>query len=480
MDGRLSGGRDHGVAVGVFAVAMSITAGYLVESQSFVRLVILVCLASLAVGFGLRAPRGALFGLAVWLMLLGLIRRLLSLGVASPGHADPLLLGESLMLGVLLLGAASKPDFHRRNRLGTIVALFGVAILLEVFNPLQGGLFAGMSALVFFVPIAAFWIGRTLDDETYRRLLWICAVAAVPAAAYGLLQTFHGYPSWDRRWIASSGYAALSLGQGTRPFSTFSSAAEYAQFLAVGLVIWIVFGRRLLRPVSLAVFGLLAFAIFYEGSRTSIFTAAGTLLLLAAAWRRVPIVVAVVAGAAVLLIVPYTVRQIAGTPTTAQSTTTNTNLGNSIVQHQVQGLSNPFDPNSSTAGAHLSLLTHGLTAPFRNPLGKGISTITIAGSKFGGGTSSSETDISNAAIAMGFPGLILFGLLAGTAIVSAYRLAVRRRDALSLAALAVLLALFGQWLNGGEYAVAWLPWLTLGWIDSAVAKQAPPSPEEPA
>jgi hypothetical protein len=49
---------------------------------------------------------------------------------------------------------------------------------------------------------------------------------------------------------------------------------------------------------------------------------------------------------------------------------------------------------------------------------------------------------------------------------------VRRRDALSLVALGVLVVTLLEWLNGGQYAVAFFLWLTLGWIDRANREEA--------
>ena len=46
-----------------------------------------------------------------------------------------------------------------------------------------------------------------------------------------------------------------------------------------------------------------------------------------------------------------------------------------------------------------------------------------------------------------------------------YRLAARRRDTLALAALGLLVVMLFQWLNGDLYSVAWLVWLSLGWVD---------------
>jgi hypothetical protein len=47
----------------------------------------------------------------------------------------------------------------------------------------------------------------------------------------------------------------------------------------------------------------------------------------------------------------------------------------------------------------------------------------------------------------------------------AYQVARWRRDRLALCALGVLLVMTFQWINGGQYSVAILPWFLLGWLD---------------
>jgi hypothetical protein len=107
----------------------------------------------------------------------------------------------------------------------------------------------------------------------------------------------------------------------------------------------------------------------------------------------------------------------------------------------------------------------GIWSGFTNPLGRGISTVTIAGEKFGSQGGSTETDPSNVAIALGLPGLCLYLLIVWQGFAGAYRLAVTQRSTLAFAALGLLSVTFLQWLNGGQYAVAYLPWLVLGWVD---------------
>ena len=60
---------------------------------------------------------------------------------------------------------------------------------------------------------------------------------------------------------------------------------------------------------------------------------------------------------------------------------------------------------------------------------------------------------------------MLYLIVLGRGLSTVYRLAVRRRDPLSIAVLGVAGATLFQWLNGDLYSVAWLFWLTLGWAD---------------
>jgi hypothetical protein len=55
----------------------------------------------------------------------------------------------------------------------------------------------------------------------------------------------------------------------------------------------------------------------------------------------------------------------------------------------------------------------------------------------------------------------------------ALRLAVSRaresRSAIALASVGIVFVTLFEWLNGGQYAVAFLPWLVLGYLDQPEA-----------
>jgi hypothetical protein len=418
---------------------------------------------SLIAGLATRVDaRKLLFGLILWLPLLGFTRRLVA-ELAPPGHLDPLLAVGPLAV-LLLLDAASRAGaFRQLSVLAKAVFVLSLLIAAASVNPLQGTLLGGFFGLLFLlVPLLGFWIGRGLcDDRTFGRVLVVIALFAPAAAAYGLVQTFSGFPTWDNAWITNSGYAALSVGGVTRAFSTFSSAAEYATFLAIAVVIYAARGRGVsLAIVTVPMMVLVGTAVFFDSSRGIIVLLVATLALLLGTRMRVRFT----ATAAIVVICLFLLPKAAARLVPAPSST---GTSAALVGHQASGLAAPFNDKKSTLRTHLTLIETGLRSALTQPLGIGTGAATIAGRKFGGLTAGTEADPSNAAVAAGFAGLVAYLAVAVIGFHRAYRLAYRRRDALSFAALGILCVSLFQWLNGGDYSVAFVVWLTLGWIDRA-------------
>ena len=74
---------------------------------------------------------------------------------------------------------------------------------------------------------------------------------------------------------------------------------------------------------------------------------------------------------------------------------------------------------------------------------------------------------------MGLPGLLAYTVVFVVGFRRAYRRA-RSSEPLAAAALGVLVVTLFQWLNGGQYAVALLPWLILGWLDRPLERKSAP------
>jgi hypothetical protein len=439
-------------------------AGRAVVDPSRARLVIAGTLIAALIGIATRSVRWLLYGLVVWLTALGFVRRLAS-EISPQPQSDPLLVVEAAAVVILLLVAARRGAFAGLTPLAKAVLALSLLILLGALNPLGPGLTANFGSLfLILVPMLAFWVARGIcSDRMLVTTLGLVSVLAVAGGAYGLFQTFSGFPSWDAAWISDSGYNSLNVGGVPRAFGPFSSGSEYAGFLGIAFVAWVALGLRLARlPLTLAALALIAIAIFYESSRGIIFTLVFAVAVMASAWRKLPLAVSAMLAAGAVLVVPVIARSVS-----SPSAQTGTSPGSVLAAHQVQGLASPLNSETSTFEAHLSLFKNGLRTAFHEPVGLGIGSVTIAGSKYGDQTRGTEADPSNAAVALGIPGLLAYLTVVGSAFVKAYSLASRRRDALSFAALGVIVVTLLQWLNGGQYAVAFLVWFVLGWIDRA-------------
>jgi hypothetical protein len=448
----------RGVSFVLGGILSSVLVADLSLQPSSLRLAVVVVVATAIVGLGFHTPRTLLLTMVVWLTVLGFVRRVVTLGGTGTG-TDPLLLVAPLALVMLTLVAFRAGAFERLTTLSKFVLALSSLAVLETFNPRQGGLRVGLGGLLLMlVPMLAFWVGRAIvDDRLLRRVFLLYAALAVAAAAYGLWQTFAGLPRWDAKWVASSDFVALNIDGTVRPFSLFASFAEYGFFLSIGIAVWLSFGRSPLRaPLTLAAVSFLGVALVYESARLVVILLVAALGIGFAAHRSVRPAVALVSGALALLAVSLVAGHFGGSTASTQTST--------LVAHEAQGLANPLG-STSTGSDHLSLLLQGLRSGLTNPAGSGVGSVGLAASKFGGSSSTTEADPSNVAVALGLPGLIAYLGVAATGLLVLYRTAARRRDPLATAALIVVLATGLEWLNGGQYAVAFLPWLVLGWGD---------------
>jgi hypothetical protein len=451
--------------MGLGLVLACVIVARLLTDPRDLRLAIVGTAVALGIGLSAVAPVRLLFGLVVWLTALGLLRRTLNM-ITPPPHADPLLVVGPIAIAILFVAAVRAGAFRERSRLASSVLALNALIVIGAFNPLQGSIASGVAGLLFvLVPTLAFWVGRGLcDDSTVAALLKLFAVLSIPVAIYGLVQTFVGFPSWDSAWIAAhqTDYGAITVNGVARAFGSFSAASEYATFLAIALIVWVAFGLTpVLAPVAVGAIGMLAAALFYEGSRGVIVLGVVALAAMAGVRAGVRLKWSLALGATLVLLLPYAVTRTVGSdPGGGYSTP--------FVARQVEGLQNPTDASVSTLHSHIDLVTQGIHSARHEPVGRGTGTVTIAGSKFGGASSGAEADPGNVGVAFGIPGLIVYVVIFVEAIRRAYRFASLRRDWLASAALAIIVVTALQWLNGGQYAVAFLPWLLLGWIDRSL------------
>jgi hypothetical protein len=417
-------------------------------------------------------PRRLLYLTVGWLLILGMVRRIIPQD--ADGKFDALLLVGPVAISLLAVKSVQLGALRHMTWLSWSVLALGVVTVVEALNPAQGSLLVGAAGLIFIlVPQLAFWIGRGVADEDgFRKVLLVLAASAPPIALYGLAQSVGRFTPWDLAWLRSiaSQYQALFIDQVPRAFGTFSAWAEYGTYIAIAIALWLMLGpRQVPRVLLTGIVAVLLVALLLESERTVVVTLGAALVVVGGIVLKVrlPIVVAVAAVALVAL------SQIASLIPDVSGAFP----GSALIQHQIDGLANP---SSSTLPIHTTLFWNGLNSAFSAPLGHGVGVITIASNKFGYSGQGTEQDASNAAVAFGLPGLVLYIAVVVFGFVAAYRKAVKRRDAITLAALAILVVTLSQWLNGGQYAVAILPWLALGWIDRSTSRELMPVAEAAA
>ncbi len=418
-----------------------------------------------------QSPRTALAVLPVWMVMLGLVRRLTPGGGNVTLSGDPVLIIGPLIIFLLFCTAASRGAFQNRTRFSTAVGAFAFLAFIEAFNPKQGSLLTGLAGLLFIlVPVLAFFIGRSLLDEVLAlQIVKTVAILALLSAIYGLIQQFHGLPSWDAHWTQTKGYNALSLGNDVlRAFGPFSSAEEYAAFLTIGLVAWIalaVRGDRMLPPLHLAATVTVGVALWFESERTAVFLAALAIgVMVAARMRLRPFGVLLGGFGAIVVLVVFAGHLGGGGSGSAAS---------QLSGHLKSGITGPFSSGSSLPG-HIRATRLGMEQAFKDPFGHGTGSVTPSDQRYAKSrTSGTEFDPGNMGIAFGVLGLALYFVIAWQAIKTSYRAAVIHRDVVSVFGLGMLMGTLFQWTNGDLYSVCWLIWLFLGYLDMKMRRTDP-------
>jgi len=440
--------------------------GYWSIQDGKIRLLIALGFGALLVGVSLKKSVSAMYLLMLYLPLMGFIRRSL-IPVAGWSSFDPLVIvapGVIFLLGSYWLYRrfVLNDAFLADTKLLRLVQWLILLDFLEAANPRQGGVMAGLGGLMFYVA-PLFWMVLTKQHATERWmkiLLGSVFCFGIIGAAYGLKQTFVGFYPFEQSWINLSGYAALIVGKSSRAFSTFTSAAEYAQYLGISLVIgWAIVlrGKLLLKVIAVPSMALIAYALFLESSRGIIITSALAIGVISIVAAR-----------------PGRSRWIAASITVLAIVALYSGLGhlqssnNALIEHQVSGLTHPMNSKDSTASMHIAMMLGGVTHAFTNPLGSGLGATTLAAGKLGSAAdaANSEIDLSNICISDGLIGGLLYGVIMVRVLMLAFK-ANRKKGIVPLMILGILCVSLGQWSNGGNYSTSALIWLCIGFLDKS-------------
>jgi hypothetical protein len=410
-----------------------------------------------------RRPMAAIHATVVFLALLALIRRLL-IPAAGWTSYDPLLLVAPAVSAFLFLRSFITRERGRLDTLSKSVLVLLFLTILEAGNPLGTGLLSGLGGLLFLAaPLLWYFVGGMVADRrSIQVVLGTVLMLGVGIAIYGLSQNAVGLPPWDAQWVGLGGYGALfvhvdlPVTRVLRAFGTFSSSGEYATYLGIALVIAVasVLHRRVLAVLAIPILGV---AVFLDSSRGIVILVFLAFVVLAGLRTRK-------LGLGLMIVMLGIAGALVAAQTVGQSLEANAvSSSNVLVVHQVEGLVHPLDPTSSTLFRHWEGLLGAVKHGFQNPLGLGTGITTIAGDKLGTGSSGTELDVTNELVSLGLLGGFVFMLIIVTAFRRLIALYLRDHDLAAACAIGVLIVTLGQWLNGGQYAVAPLVWLLIGW-----------------
>ena len=391
-------------------------------------------------------------------------------------------------LAFALLLRSQRLTILHASPLAPLVSALGLIYFIEIFNPLQGSLFAGFAgALFMLVPLIWFFFGQSVEEEFIVKALRLTVVLGIFTSLYGVYQLLFGYPAFEQYWINNTEfYESIAVGHILRALATFSSAEEWGRYTEVGAIAAFGFAASAKRIRVRAGYLLCGAALFafvvLTGQRTAVFGllfGLAVLVLLGARSFRGAVARLLLFLAGILLVTTFIKP-----PAEDDIWEKNENEAfSTVLLHTERGTLKPTSEESFQVRLEnwAFLATH--VIPYR-PLGAGIGAGNLGQRRFTADSDYNlpplDSSIVQIAIACGLPGLLLFLWVVGRATWVSLRNArtlptdhssttVRRIVAAILCAL-VLNSVFG--LTFTIYSVAPIAWLLIGWT-SARMKAAP-------
>jgi hypothetical protein len=443
----------------VLVVMLGLAMGRLALDPGNARWLIAAALMLLMVALSQRMPAAVLSFLIVYLPFLGFIRRLM-IPVAGWSTLDPfVVLGPAVVLWLVLRWLhhtyLQRLPIEDDTVLFRCVRWMAIVDFVQVFNPMQGSLFTGVAGIMFYtVPLGYMVLSRLyVDERRLRAILGIVFIIGILSGLYGYKQFFYGYSSFEEEWVELSGYTALKVYSLMRPISIFTSASEYAHYLAAAAAVgwvYVLRGSKAVKLIGLIGVCFIYSALFIESARGAIFSAMAAIAFMSVMNVRRFIHKCLITCAACVVLAGLFLG------------ISKLNTDNDLIYHSVIGLTDPLGEQSTTLG-HLDMMFSGFERGLLNPIGHGLGSTTIAAGKFNSMTVSSEVDLSNKFLATGIVGGLLYTFIMAKTLLLALKRA--HTDAVHLTILGVLIAEGGQWLNGGHYSVAGLVWILIGYLD---------------
>jgi len=364
--------------------------------------------------------------------------------------------------------------------LAWLVSTLVLIYIVQIFNPIQGGLSVGLSgALFYLVPVAWFYFGQDIKPEFLPKALRLMVVLGLITSLYGLYQLAYGFPSFEQIWVDSTdAYGSIAVGNIKRALATYSSAEEWGRYIQVGAIIAFGFcagavgylkrGGWLLCGMGLTLMLLLT------GQRTALFGLVfGTIILIAIGartWRGMIVRFVLVVAAGLLIVAA------------AKAPTNDDVLSHAederfqgVLTHTTKGALRPTEEDSLLERFDIWTKFATQTIP-HNPLGMGLGATSLGALRFDPGYDLPAVDsyFISLVISCGLPAALLFMWILGRAALLSwrnFRSAARGsgeaqvwRVVTALMPALILNSFFGTTFT--LYSVAPIGWLLVGWISA--------------
>ena len=184
-------------AVCVFTIFAAVSGGQILRAWILSALVALMMLPLMA---GLE---GGLLAIILFEPFRGLIRRAQYL-IVDYSQSDPIhVLTPIVTLFVLgRLLQSYRFQIFRATPLAGPVSILAAIFVVEIFNPLQGGLVVGLSgALLILVPVSWFYFGQVVNQRFMLVAFKIIVGLGLLTSLHGLYQVTYGYPRFEQYWL---------------------------------------------------------------------------------------------------------------------------------------------------------------------------------------------------------------------------------------------------------------------------------------
>ncbi len=456
---------------GLFMAVAFVVTLLLMRSGNGERVCVMVGLSGIFLYLIIKTPAIGVPLAVGYVLLLGTTRRLFA-AVFGYASFDPLLMVGPIISLLYLSTLLGRKMLPRDTPIAVWMARLLVVMVLQIFNPLQGGISVGMAGVIFYiVPLGWYYIGRSFGTAAvYKSFLTIAIALTFVGAVYGVYQTWFGFQPWEEEWMRLNPATALSTGSGFRPFSLFNAPAEYVHVMCIGLVLTyaaLLRGNRLL-IVLVPAFLLALLTSSVRG--TVVFSLLALIVLWGVQGKTIKAWAPRLALAAFVGVfgMVWSLQQV--------STDSMTPYMKSLIGHQKEGLLDPFG-EKSTASGHGARIFDGVIQGFTRPYGSGLGSTTFAAAKFGGESGGTEGDIGDMFVALGAVGGFFHLMLVVAVLRTAFRSWQQTRSVVPLCAIGVLAGEFGQWLHAGHYAPTMLIWFSVGAMDRwKPALDAPATP----